>query len=66
MTQHQPKRLLLNPLVSKDMFMLTRQELMLNFMFALASNSQITTEKTAEQVVALAGELSDAYLKTLG
>jgi hypothetical protein len=48
------------------MFMLTRQELILNFMFALASNSQITAEKTAEQATALASELADAYLKTLG
>ena len=48
------------------MFMLTRQELMLNFMFALASNSQITGEKTADEMVEIAKALSDAYLKTLG
>jgi hypothetical protein len=48
------------------MFMLTRQELMLNFMFALASNGQITGEKTADEMIEIAKELSDAYLKTIG
>jgi hypothetical protein len=59
-------RLLLNLVVFKELFMLTRQELMLNFMFALASNSQITAEKTADEMIEIAKDLSDAYLKTLG
>ena len=45
--------------------MLTRQELILNFMFALASNSQITAEKTEDQTFAIASALADVYLKSL-
>jgi hypothetical protein len=35
-------------------------------MFALASNSQITAEKTADEMVEIAKNLSDAYLNTIG
>lgn len=47
--------------------MKTRQELILDFMLALASNSDIMRmlEDTGDLVVA-AESLADAYLKTLG
>ena len=47
--------------------MLTRQELILQFMFALSSTSNITKDITsADDVVTAASSLADAYLKTLG
>jgi hypothetical protein len=47
--------------------MLTRQELILNFMCALASNGNITKDITsADDVVKAATCLADAYLKSLG
>jgi hypothetical protein len=47
--------------------MLTRQELILQFMLALSSNGNITKDITsADDVVNAAASLADAYLKTLG
>jgi|688.fasta_scaffold74264_5 hypothetical protein len=47
--------------------MLTRQELILQFMLALSSNGNITKDITsADDVVIAAASLADAYLKTLG
>jgi hypothetical protein len=47
--------------------MLTRSELILQFMLALSSNGNITKEiSSAEDVVIAASNLADAYLKTLG
>lgn len=47
--------------------MLTRQELILQFMLALSSNSNITKDITSsDDVVVAASNLADAYLKSLG
>jgi hypothetical protein len=47
--------------------MLTRHELILQFMLALSSNGNITKDiKSADDVAIAAASLADAYLKTLG
>jgi hypothetical protein len=47
--------------------MLTRSELILQFMFALSSNGNITKGiSSADDVATAAASLADAYLKTLG
>jgi hypothetical protein len=41
----------------------TRHKLVLQFMLALAANSDVTTRViTSEQLLSLAGDMADAYL----
>ena len=47
--------------------MLTRQELILEFMKALCANSVVIDElDQVDQLVEAAGKIADAYLKSLG
>lgn len=48
--------------------MKTRQELVLDFMLALAENSAICvgSEDDPDWMVSYAGQLADAYLRSLG
>lgn len=47
--------------------MKTRQELVLDFMLALAGNPIVIDElEQVDQLAEAAGKLADAYLKTLG
>ena len=55
------------PTLFKEYLMKTRQELVLDFMLALAGNPIVIDElEQVDQLAEAAGKLADAYLKTLG